>query len=183
VPLADVSVCLLIGIRMKRILSVVICWSVLIASVHAETALQKDGIFLGLHHSNKDWPIGCEHLGGGVIQGNNFEGAVSQWICHGKRYLVLDRLTHRDDKGIPYWEVLDFKILPDLRKGEIVSDDADNCSNPSGGYTLAISKWKASKYKSFAYDITFALRLNMDSLKLELVKPKSVKCEYNDDRD
>jgi hypothetical protein len=141
---------------------------------------KSSSLFIGLKYSNKDWPEGCQVEDGGLITDTL---AVSQMTCHGERFLVFERMTHRDDKKIPHWEVIDFRVLPHLRKNEHMVDYADGCSNPSGGYTLAISKWEANKEKSFAYDISFAIRLNMEAMKLEVIEPKSVTCGYNEDRD
>lgn len=141
---------------------------------------ESEFFFVGLKHTQREPPEGCKSAGGGIF-GDKLDLAVLHFNCQEKYFIVFDRLTHKDDKGTPHWEVVDFAILPKLRKGESINDT--DCTSHLGGYTLAIANWRATNEKTYAYRISYAIRLNMASSKFEALNPKQVKCEYFDDRD
>lgn len=160
---------------MKRITGVILGYLVLLTSAQAES------IFVGLKYSNSETPKECT-VKGSAISGS-LEKAVIVRSCHNKLFISMDQLTHRDENGVPHWEVAALANLPRLKKSEKISDEADGCSNPSGGPTVAIAKWRANKEKTYAYEISYAIRWNMEQSKFEVLDPKSVTCEFNDDRD
>jgi hypothetical protein len=135
---------------------------------------------IGLRHSASELPEGCKDEGGASI-GANHDRSVSQFNCRGQRFITFDRLTHKDSKGSPYWEVVDLTTLPALRKGESINDL--DCTSPLGGFTLTIAKWRHSKDRSFADQVRYAVRLDTSAEKFEVLNPKQVKCEYRENRD
>lgn len=137
-------------------------------------------MYVGLQYSERELPEGCKSHGGTIV-GEDIDLSVLQITCNGTRFVVFNRLAHKDAKGTPHWEVVDLVSLPTLRKGEIINDF--DCVSPLGGYTLAIAKWRDTKVKTYAYRISHAIRLNLSKSKFEIINPKQVKCEYFEDRD
>jgi hypothetical protein len=160
---------------MKRI-----AWVVL-GCLFLMTSAQAENIFVGLKYSSYELPRGCINKGSAFV-GGDIDQVVFVRSCRKKLFITLDRLTHRDEKGIPHWEVIALENLPRLRTGESVSNEADGCSNPSGGATVAIAKWRANKEKTYAYDISYAIRWNLEASKFEVLDTKLVTCEFDDDR-
>jgi hypothetical protein len=140
-----------------------------------------EGIFVGLKYSSHNLPSGCKPIGGGGWSGG-LEEVVLVRACENKIYISLDRLTHRDNKGIPYWEIIAVDTLPTLRKGERISNEADGCSNLNGGSTVVIGTWTANKEKTYASNISYAIKWSKETLKFETIDPKLATCEFDDDR-
>jgi hypothetical protein len=105
-------------------------------------------------------------------------------VCDATKYLSLSRFTHYDVQEKPYWEVVDIVALPKLQKGESMGEETD-CTYEIDGRAgvVTIGTWHHTPKKSFASGITFAVRANHKTLKIEKVNPKQVKCEYFEDRD
>jgi hypothetical protein len=135
--------------------------------------------FIGLKHTEREPPEGCKSAGGSIVS-DKMDLAVLHFKCQEKHFIVFDRLTHKDENGTPHWEVVDFASLPKLRKDESI--EHNDCTSQLGGYTLAIAKWRTTNVKTYAYRISYAIRLNMATSKFEVLNPKQVKCEYSDDR-
>src|SRR5262245_30005879 len=111
----------------------------------------------GQRYSHQTLPAGCKSESGSML-GLKPETSVERINCGGRHSLVYARLTHRDDRGIPYWEALDSTLLPTLEKGESFNDE--DCVGPTSGYVFAIAKWRSSKGREYAYRISYALRVN-----------------------
>lgn len=129
---------------------------------------------------------GCTYEGGwleGVDEAGTNLG-MRFTVCGTKKYLSLDRLTHYDENRNPHWEVVDFVALPKLRKGESIGESFD-CTYVVDGKVgvVTIGTWRAMPNKSYASHITFAVRPNHKTLKIESLNPKQVKCEFFEDRD
>ena len=160
---------------MKRIAWVVLGCFLLRTPAHAED------IFVGLKYPNYERPNGCKTVGGTFV-GGGLDYFASVKSCRSQLFATLEHLTPKNDKGLRFWEVMALANLPGLQKGEKVADEADGCSNPSGGYTVAIAKWKANKGTKYAYDVSYAIRWDMKKSSFEVLDPKSVTCEFDDDR-
>ncbi len=151
----------------------------LLASSSAWASSETTSLRIGFHYSANDLPEGCRSEGGGLI-GANHDLSVAQFNCRGQRVLTFNRLTHKDSKGSPHWEIVDLVNLPMLRKGESINDI--DCIGPMEGYTLAIARWREAKTRTHASQISYAVHLNISAGRFETVNPNLVKCEYFEDR-
>lgn len=137
-------------------------------------------IHVGLKHSAHELPEGCKSEGG-VLIGASLNASVRLIDCRGTRFITYNRLMHRDAKGSPHWEVVASAVLPQFQEGESINDT--DCVGPVDGYTLAVARWRESKEKTYAYRISYAVRLDESAAKFEILDPKQVRCEYFENRD
>ncbi|HYP51556.1 MAG TPA: hypothetical protein VEQ34_11500 [Pyrinomonadaceae bacterium] len=59
-------------------------------------------------------PNGARDLGGGLLSDDNY--GVSRFAKGGKHMLWLEKVTSRDKKGVPSWEVRDVLVINNLKK-------------------------------------------------------------------
>ena len=145
------------------------------------TNAESEKIFVGLTYNGKLLPDGCNNEGGQMINSKNDDIAVDLMKCHGKHYAVLDRLSSRDGKGNPNWDIVDIAVLPKFHIGESLNDI--DCTSPAGGYTLTLAKWHNTKKLIIADHVSYALRLNLEKSKFEVIKPNLVKCDQYDENE
>lgn len=151
----------------------------LVCSV-ASATMDTRKIYVGLQYSERELPEGCRSVGGTIV-GKGIDSSILQITCNGTRFVVFNRLAHKDANGRPHWEVVDLVSLPPIGRGESINDL--DCVSPLGGYTLTIAKWRHTKVKTYAYRILHAIHLNLTESKFEVINPTQVKCEYFEDRD
>lgn len=129
---------------------------------------------------------GCKGDGGWLegLSGTGVELAMDLTQCGTKTYLSLQRVTHYDTAKNPHWALLDFVVLPDLQKDESIGEHFD-CTYKVDGKegVVTIGKWHHTPLKSYASDISYAIRANHKTMKLERLNPKQVKCEYFENRE
>lgn len=154
--------------------------TLLLASSMAWASPETAPIHIGLRHTAHELPDGCKSEGGSLI-GADLNASVALINCRGQRFITYNRLTHRDAKGSPHWEVVALAALPKLHKDESINDI--DCTSPLQGYILAIAKWRESDEKAYAYRISYAVHLNEAAAKFEVLDPRQVKCEYSENRD
>ena len=92
--------------------------SLLIFSLTTFAAPEKKSEFVGYKHKGvlygETLPNGVKDLGGGLLSDENY--GVSRFQKGKKFMLWLEKITDRDKKGVPSWEVKDVLTFDNLKK-------------------------------------------------------------------
>ena len=124
----------------------------------------------------KTLPNGARDLGGGLLSDDNY--GVSRFSKAGKQMLWLEKVTSRDKKGVPNWEVLDVLIINNLRKNqEFLFSYASNCSD-GGAEDLDLIVLAEFQPAKKIYKVLQAWRADLLREKFVPLSIEGVKCEY-----
>lgn len=121
-------------------------------------------------------PNGVKDLGGGLLSNENY--GVSRF-SKGKNFMLwLEKITTRDSKGVPSWEVKDVLIFDQPKKNqEFLFSYSSGCTqNGKSNLDLVVMAEFAPKGKT--YKIKKAWAANIKREKFEKISTKNIKCEY-----
>lgn len=121
-------------------------------------------------------PNGAKDLGGGLLSNENY--GVSRF-SRGKKFMLwLEKITGRDVKGVPSWEVRDVLSFDRLKKNQefLLSYSSSCLQNDKEKLDLIVQVEFLPKTK--AYKIIHAWRANVKREKLEKITTKGIKCAY-----
>ncbi len=121
-------------------------------------------------------PNGAKDLGGGLLSNENY--GVSRFSKGKKFMLWLEKITERDAKGIPSWEVRDVLSFDKLKKNqEFLFSYSSSCLQ-NGKEKLDLIVQAEFFPKTKTYKIIHAWRANVKREKFEKISTKGIKCEY-----
>ncbi|MBA3694526.1 MAG: hypothetical protein H0W77_14020 [Acidobacteria bacterium] len=121
-------------------------------------------------------PNGAKDLGGGLLSNENY--GVSRF-SRGKKFMLwLEKITERDARGVPSWEVRDVLSFGKLKKNqEFLFSYSSSClQNGKEKLDLIVQAEFLSKAKT--YKIIQAWRANVKREKFEKISTKGIKCAY-----
>lgn len=121
-------------------------------------------------------PNGVKDLGGGLLSNENY--GVSRF-SKGKSFMLwLEKISTRDAKGVPHWEVKDVLTFDQPKKHqEFIFSYSSGCTlNGKANLDLIVYAEFAPKNKT--YKIKKAWLASVKKEKFEKVSTKNVKCEY-----
>ncbi len=129
------------------------------------------GVIYGATLSN-----GAKDLGGGLLSNENY--GVSRF-SRGKKFMLwLEKITERDARGIPSWEVRDVLSFDKLKKNqEFLFSYSSSCLQ-NGKEKLDLIVQAEFLPKTKTYKIIDAWRANVKREKFEKISTKGIKCAY-----
>lgn len=132
--------------------------------------------YIGLRHGPK-LPPGLKSIGGSVVSAvdDEKEYAMSEIQRARTRMLWFDRLTHRDEKGVAYWEVKDVLLLPAIPKNQILVYAMCLLNDQPDGEIAAIADHQPTE--QYFTRVRKAWRANRTTEKFEPMPVKGIKCE------
>ncbi|CAN5633337.1 hypothetical protein BH24ACI2_BH24ACI2_04820 [soil metagenome] len=143
-------------------------------------AITKKSEYIGYKHKGVKYgetlPNGVKDLGGGLLSNENY--GVSRFT-KGKKYMLwLEKITTRDAKGVPNWEVRDVLSFDKLKKNqEFLFSYSSSClQNGKGNLDMIVMTELLPKNKT--YKVLKAWKANIKKEKLEKISTKGIKCEY-----
>lgn len=143
-------------------------------------AITRKSEYIGYKHKGivygETLPNGVKDLGGGLL--SNEEYGVSRF-SKGKKYMLwLEKITSRDAKGIPNWEVKDVLTFDLLKKNqEFFLSYSSGCQqNGKTDIDLIVQTEFVPKDKT--YKILRAWKANIKKEKFEKTSKKGIVCKY-----
>ena len=121
-------------------------------------------------------PNGVKDLGGGLLSDEDY--GVSRF-SKGKKYMLwLEKISARDAKGVPNWEVLDVLTFGALKKNQrfLISYSSGCQQNGRDNLDLVVLAEFLPKRKS--YKVARAWKANIKKGKFEKVSTKTITCKY-----
>ena len=120
-------------------------------------------------------PNGVKDLGGGLLSNENY--GVSRFSKGKKNMLWLEKITERDEKGVPSWQVKDVLTFDNLKKNrEFLYSYSSSCLQNGENALDTIVMAELSDDKK-SYKIHKAWRANHKKEKFEKISTKNIKCE------
>lgn len=121
-------------------------------------------------------PNGAKDLGGGLLSNENY--GVSRFSKGRQFMLWLEKITARDDKGVPSWEVKDVLTFDKLKKNQefLFSYSSACLQNGKEKLDLIVQAEFFAKTKTFK--VIHAWRANIRKEKFEKISTKGIKCAY-----
>lgn len=167
---------------MRVILFICLIVSLTLAPVSAQRAAApvKQNIdtakYIGLRHG-PTLPAGLKSLGGGLVSavGDTREYGMAEIHRGTTKMLWFERLTHHDDKGVPYWEVKDVLVLPPVPKKQVLVYALCLLNNQPDGEIAAIADLEPDV--QYFSRVRRAWRANRQTEKFEAIPTKGIKCE------
>jgi hypothetical protein len=119
---------------------------------------------------------GARDLGGGLLSGEDY--GVSRFSKGKRQMLWLEKITSRDKKGVPSWEVLDVLVISNPKKNqEFLFSYASTCTE-DGVEDLDLIVLAELQPARKAYKVLQAWRADLLKEKFEPVSAEAIKCEY-----
>lgn len=120
-------------------------------------------------------PNGAKDLGGGLLSDENY--GVSRFSKNGKFMLWLEKISSRDAKGVPSWEVKDILSFGDLKKNQEFLFSYSSPCKQSGKSDLDLIVKAEFSPTTQTYDVLKAWRANVKKEKFVKTSTKNIKCE------
>lgn len=137
--------------------------------------------FVGYRHRGvlvgETLPNGAKDLGGGLLSDDRY--GVSRYT-KGKRYMLwLERITGRDGKGVPSWEVKDVLSFDPPKKDQKFLFSYSSTCTQNGRANLDLIVMAESNPKTKKYKVLKAWRANVRREKFEKISEKGIACSYD----
>ena len=121
-------------------------------------------------------PNGAKDLGGGLLSNENY--GVSRF-SRGKKFMLwLEKITDRDKKGVPSWEVKDVLTFDNLKKNREFSFSYSSTCVQNGKEILDLVVMTEFSAKKKTYKVIRAWRANVKTAKFEKISDKGIVCKY-----
>ena len=136
--------------------------------------------YIGYEHKGvvygETLPNGIKDLGGGLLSDENY--GVSRFAKGKKNMLWLEKISSRDSKGVPNWEVKDVLTFDGLKKNqEFLASYSSPCTqNGRSNLDLIVRVERSPKKK---YKILEAWIADVKKEKFRKISTKGIKCEYD----
>ena len=152
----------------------------LLFSLSAFAAPEKKSEFVGYKHKGvlygETLPNGVKDLGGGLLSNENY--GVSRFQKGRKFMLWLEKITDRDKKGVPSWEVRDVLTFDNLRKNQAFSFSYSSTCRQNGKVNLDLIVMTEHSAQKKTFKVIRAWRANVKTAKFEKISDKGIKCAY-----
>jgi hypothetical protein len=134
------------------------------------------GKYIGLRHG-QELPQGLKRVGGSLVAmaGEEKGYGMTEVLRGTTRMLWFERVTHLDDKGIPYWEVKDVMVLPRLPRKQVLAYYGCLLNNRADNEIAAVLDYEPDVEYFTRARRTW--RANRQTGKFEVIPTKGVKCE------
>ncbi|MCU1290717.1 MAG: hypothetical protein JWN60_2946 [Acidobacteria bacterium] len=120
-------------------------------------------------------PNGVKDLGGGLLSNENY--GVSRFSKGKKNMLWLEKVTGRDEKGVPSWQVKDVLMFDQLKKNQEFLFSYSSTCTQNGKATLDLVVMAELSVDKKSYKIIDAWKANVKKEKFEKVSADKIECE------
>jgi len=135
--------------------------------------------YIGYQHKGviygETLPNGVKDLGGGLLSEESY--GVSRFTIGKKFMLWLEKITSRDRKGVPIWEVKDVLSFGSLKKNQEFLFSYSSACTQKGKINLDLIV-KAGLSSKKKYKVLEAWKADIKKEKFEKISTKGIKCEY-----
>jgi hypothetical protein len=149
-------------------------------SVLPTLAIAKKSEYIGYKHKGVKYgetlPNGVKDLGGGLLSNENY--GVSRFTKDKKYMLWLEKITDRNAKGVPNWEVKDVLSFNKLEKNHSFLFSYSSSCLQNGKENLDLIVMTKLLPKNKTYKILKAWKANVKKEKFEKISTKGIKCQY-----
>lgn len=136
--------------------------------------------FVGYRHKGvvygETLPNGAKDLGGGLLSVEDY--GVSRFSKGKRQMLWLEKITSRDKKGIPSWEVTDVLVINNLRKNQEFLFSYSSTCTENGEEDIDLIVLAELQRAKKTYKILQAWRADLLKEKFEQLSVEGIKCEY-----
>ncbi len=143
-------------------------------------AVSQKNDYIGYKHKGvnrgETLPNGAKDLGGGLLSNDNY--GVSRFSKGKKLMLWLEKITSRDNKGVPSWEVKDVLSFDNLKKNQEFMFSFSSSCLQNGKENLDMIVLTELLPKTKTYKILKAWKTNTKKEKFEKLSTKEIRCEY-----
>lgn len=157
-----------------------IIFSIVFFSLTSFAAPQKKSEFIGYKHKGilygEILPNGAKDLGGGLLSNENY--GVSRFQKGKKFMLWLEKITERDSKGVPNWEVRDVLTFDNLKRNQEFLFSYSSTCKQNGKENLDLIVMTELSAKKKTYEVVRAWRANIKAGKFEKISDKGIVCKY-----
>ena len=123
-------------------------------------------------------PNGVKDLGGGLLSDENY--GVSRF-SKGKKYMLwFEKISTRDAKGVPNWEVTDVLTFDELKKNQTFFLSYSSSCQQNGKTNIDLIVMAEFVPKKKSYKIIRAWKANIKNEKFEKTGVKSIICKYTE---
>lgn len=121
-------------------------------------------------------PNGVKDLGGGLLSDDSY--GISRFTKGDKYMLWLEKITDRNKKGVPTWQVKDVLTFEKLKKNHVFMFSYSSPCALKGKFDLDLVVEAELQPKSKTYKVLDAWKANLKKEKFERVSIKYIKCAY-----
>lgn len=136
--------------------------------------------FIGYRHRGvvygKTLPNGARDLGGGLLSDENY--GISRFARGRKQMLWLEKITARDKKGVPSWEVKDVIVFGKPKKNQEFLFSYGSTCTENGAEDLDLIVLAEFEAAQKSYKILRAWRADLLREKFTELPVEGIKCEY-----
>lgn len=144
-------------------------------------AVSQKNDYIGFRHKGVKYGEtllnGVKDLGGGLLSKENY--GVSRFSKGKKIMLWLEKITGRDNKGVPNWEVKDVLSFNNLKKNQEFMFSFSSSCLQNGKENLDMIVLTEFLPKNKTYNILKAWKANAKKEKFEKLSKKAITCQYN----
>ena len=142
-------------------------------------AAPQKGEFIGYKHKGIKYgetlPNGAKDLGGGLVSDENY--GVTRFTKDKKYMLWLEKITGRDAKGVPGWEVKDVLIFDRLKTNQAFNFSYSSGCVQNGAENLDLIVMTEFSPDKKTYKPVRAWRVNVFKGRFEKIKTKGITCQ------
>ncbi len=143
-------------------------------------AVTKDSNYIGFKHKGAVYgetlQNGVKDLGGGLTSDENY--GVSRFSKGKKIMLWLEKITGRDQKGVPNWVVKDVLSFDDLKKSQSFMFSYSSTCKRNGKENIDMIVMTELTAKTNTYKVLKAWRSNVKKERFEKISIKDIKCSF-----
>ncbi len=154
-------------------------FSIIFFSLSIFAAPEKKSEFIGYKHKGvlygETLPNGVKDLGGGLLSNENY--GVSRFQKGKKFMLWLEKITDRDSKGVPSWEVRDVLTFEKLKRNQAFSFSYSSTCRQNGKENLDLIVMTEHSAKKKTYKVIRAWQANIKTAKFEKISDKGIICK------
>ncbi len=155
-------------------------FSLLFFTLTTFAAPQKKSEFVGYKHKGivygETLPNGAKDLGGGLLSNENY--GVSRFQKGKKFMLWLEKITARDAKGVPSWEVKDVLMFDNVKKNQQFLFSLSSTCQQNGKENLDLIVMTELSPQKKTHKVLRAWRANVKTAKFEKTSDKGIVCKY-----
>lgn len=120
-------------------------------------------------------PNGVKDHGGGLMSNSNY--GVSRFSKDKKFMLWLEKITARDAKGVPTWQVKDVLTFDSLKKNQEFQFSYSSICRQNGRENLDLIVLTELSPTKKTYQVIRAWRANLKTEKFEKISEKGIVCK------
>lgn len=143
-------------------------------------AVTKDSQYIGFKHKGvvygETLQNGVKVLGGGLMSKDNY--GVTRFSKGKKFMLWLEKITGRDSKGVPSWEVKDVLSFDKLNKNQSFMFSYSSDCKLNGKENLDIIVMTELAPRTKTYKVLKAWKADLKKEKFEKISTNGISCEY-----